>query len=143
MCGRFFHAAFLLLEAWLGGKPSSGNSESLTVPAANSTGGSRGGSTHLPALWGSGSSSVPAQPLCCAKSAAAVTPPPSCICCMKWNVQSCAWQTFKSWKGKGVKHPGTEACRGPARLWVVLFAPGYPGGRALSWHWEGNAGPGE
>lgn len=47
--------------------------------------------------------------------AAAVTPPPSCICC----VQSCAWQTFQSWKVKGVKHPGTEVCRGPAGLWVL------------------------
>lgn len=79
-CGCFFHAAFLLLEAWLGAKPSSANADSLPVPTARSTGGFRDGSTALPAPWGSGSSSAPAQPLCSAEKPSSCSDPPRTSC---------------------------------------------------------------
>lgn len=65
MCGRFFHAAFLLLEAWLGGQVSSVNADSLTVPSASSTDGS-GVAALLSQPRGAQEAPVPAQPLCCA-----------------------------------------------------------------------------
>lgn len=62
--GAAFPRSTLILGAWLGGKRSSVNSDSLPVPTANSPGGLRGGSAHLPAPGGSGSSRMSLPSLC-------------------------------------------------------------------------------
>lgn len=78
MCGRFSHAAFLLLEAWLGGQVSCVNADSLTVPSASSTDGS-GVAALLSQPRGAQEAPVPAQPLCCAGNPSSCSDPPTLL----------------------------------------------------------------